>query len=100
MEEKLEQIIKHYGYSNQLKKLSEELYEFQEAVITYELDWQSTDTTQRMIKADQKHILEEFADVMVLMEQFRLAYEIDNDEVIKIMKQKIDRQINRIKQEG
>ena len=36
MREKLEKIIKNYGTRHQLKKLSEELFEFQEAVRDYE----------------------------------------------------------------
>ena len=88
MKEKLGKIINHYGPINQLKKLSEEIFEFQEAIIKYECGY-----------LNEEHIIEEFADIMVLMEQFKVAYEIDNNKVIEIMKQKIDRQINRIKQE-
>lgn len=79
--EKLYKIIKKHGISNQLKKLSEEVFELQEAII---------DGTERL-----NHITEEFADVMVLLNQIKEAYKLDENEIKNIMKLKIDRQCER-----
>lgn len=38
----------------------------------------------------------EFADVMVMLEQFKAYYELDNKEIMDIMEYKINRQIDRI----
>lgn len=79
--EKLYKIIKKHGISNQLKKLSEEVFELQEVII---------DGNERL-----KHITEEFADVMVLLNQIKEAYKLDENEIKNIMKLKIDRQCER-----
>ena len=45
------------------------------------------------------HIAEEIADVMVMLEQFKLHYGISSEEVTKIFWEKVDRQLERIKNE-
>lgn len=77
-------IINNYGVNAQLKKLSEELYEFEEAVLE---------------KHNKKHITEEIADIFVILQQFKEKYNIDLTEINKIMKHKVDRQIRRIEKE-
>lgn len=99
MKNNLLKIINHYGISNQLKKLSEEIFELQEAIITRERDYMSCDATTIMDMANKKHIEEEFADVCVVLEQFKVYYDLDNDKIIEIMKQKINRQLKRIERE-
>lgn len=86
---KLYKIIKKHGISNQLKKLSEEVFELQEAIINY-IDCDYIDCTEHL-----DHITEEFADVMVLLNQIKEAYKLDEDEIMNIMKLKIDRQCKR-----
>ena len=97
MREKLEKIIKNYGTSHQLKKLSEELFEFQEAVIEYMIlnEICSEEYESKLIN----HIEEEYADVMVMMEQFKAYYNLDNNNIIDIMNMKINRQLDRIESE-
>jgi len=46
---------------------------------------------------DVYHIAEELADVMVMLKQFQHYYGISDEEIEKIMKEKVDRQIKRIK---
>lgn len=77
-------IINHYGVNAQLKKLSEEVYEFEEAVLE---------------KHDKKHITEEIADILVILQQFKEKYNIDLTEINKVMRYKVDRQIRRIEKE-
>lgn len=87
--EKLETICQHYGIRKQLKKLSEEVFELQEAVIDNEWD----------VDGNTDHIAEELADVMVLWEQIRLHYEVPIQVIQGIMKEKIERQLKRIENE-
>lgn len=94
MKDKLLKIINNYGVTNQLKKLNEECYEFIEAVSEYR-------DVEVYIKTPayefhRKHMIEEFADVMVMLEQFKAYYELDNQEIMDIMEYKINRQIDRI----
>lgn len=92
MKEDLLKIIKHYGVNNQQRKLQEEIFELQEAIIEYELDETGLET--------KKHIEEEFADCMVVLEQFKAYYNLDNDKIVDIMYKKIERQLNRIENEN
>ena len=94
MKENLLTIINNYGANKQLKKLSEEVFEFQEAVIHWELAKKSIYPSP--FDRLEEHIEEEFADVCVLLEQFKAYYDLDNKKIIEIMKQKIDRQIKRM----
>lgn len=87
--EDLGKICQHYGIRKQLKKLSEEVFELQEAVIDNEWD----------VDGNTDHIAEELADVMVLWEQIRLHYDVPSQVVRGIMKEKIERQLKRIKEE-
>ena len=77
-------IINYYGINAQLKKLSEEVYEFEEAVLE---------------KHNKKHITEEIADILVILQQFKEKYNIEEAEINKVMKYKVDRQLRRIEKE-
>lgn len=94
MKEDLLAIIKHYGTMPQLKYLQTEVFEFNQAVIEYHYDEnKSYPAVEQSLK---KHIEEEFADVMVMLEQFKAYYELDNEIIIETMKYKIQRQLERI----
>ena len=92
MKEKFLKIIKHYGVSPQLKHLYTEMYEFTEAVLDYEHDETGL--------VDKNHILEEFADLMVMLEQFKVYYDLNNEDIMETMKYKIKRQLKRIEKEN
>lgn len=77
-------IINRYGVNAQLKKLSEEVYEFEEAVLE---------------KHDKEHITEEIADILVILTQFIDKYNIDVHKIDTIMQYKVDRQLRRIEKE-
>ena len=87
MKSKLLTIINHYGINNQQRKLEEEVFELQEAITKYEI-------TNHI-----KDIEEELADVQVLLDQIRYYYNIDWENINKVMIRKIERQLERIKNE-
>ena len=91
MNDELKKIIKHYGVTHQLKYFQSEVYELTEAIL-----WNGLTTNHYL---DKEHIAEEIADVMVMLKQFQLYYCIKDKEIEDIMKFKIDRQIDRIKNE-
>jgi NTP pyrophosphatase (non-canonical NTP hydrolase) len=77
-------IMTKFGAFHQLKKLSEEVYEFQEATLRF------------LHKGVQKAaITEEMADVLVVLSQFRELFGITDDELRKIMCEKVDRTLAR-----
>lgn len=86
-DEKLEKICQHYGIRKQIKKLSEEVFELQEAVIDNEWD----------VDGNTDHIAEELADVMVLWAQITLHYDIPTQTVQGIMEEKVERQLNELR---
>lgn len=105
MKEQLLYIINYYKIKSQLKKLNEECYEFIEAVKDYEYQKDACEVIgckdiKEHLKSAIEHIEEEFADCCVVLEQFKAYYSLDNDRIIEIMKQKINRQLDRIEKEN
>lgn len=96
MKDNLLKIINTYGAMAQLKYLQSEVFEFNEAVIRYDEAYGCSDTTMAGMKLLKEHIEEEFADVMVMLEQFKAYYNLDNRSIMEIMEHKINRQIDRI----
>ena len=84
MKDKLLQIINRYGIEHQQRKLEEEVFELQQAITLFE-----TSTTKYNIE-------EELADVMVMLKQFQHYFDIKDEEIEKVMKFKVDRQLERI----
>ena len=102
METKLKEIIDHYGVASQQKKLAEEVFELQEAIKNY----QDFDEANSMYEGDlytipkfRDDIIEEMADVFVLLNQFIVFYKITDEELNSIIKYKVNRQLERINKE-
>lgn len=96
MKDKLLQIIEHYGLDKQLKYIHSEYFELDQAIIDYENLKDFNISDKEYLK---KHIAEELADVMVMLEQFIVYFDIDNEQIEQIMVEKIDRQIKRMRGE-
>lgn len=96
MNEKILKIVNHYGIMPQLKYFQSEVFELNESIIKKEIENTFGATTIKMDENNLKHISEEIANCYVMIEQFRLHYEIPAEEIKKIMQYKIDRQIKRI----
>lgn len=90
MNEDVLKIIKHYGVNAQQRKLAEEVFELQEAITQYE---------EPRVYRDTNQIAEELSDVMVMLKQFRVYYNISDKTINTIMRKKIQRQLERIKKE-
>lgn len=96
MKEDLLKIVKNYGISNQVRKFNEECFELQEAIIIREQEEDISSFTDIL----EEHIAEELADCMVLIEQFKLYYNISSEEITEIFWSKVNRQLERIKGES
>lgn len=81
----LTEIVKHYGIEHQLKKLHEEVFELTEAIL-------------RASKG-RREVLEEFADVQVLLAQIKIWYDLEDQDIKNCFWYKVDRQITRMEEE-
>ena len=93
MEEKLKEIISHYGVKNQLKYIHSEYYELDEAILACE-------ESGELSEYYQDNIAGEIADIMVMLKQFQYYYKISDKQIEDIMNFKIDRQLSRIANES
>lgn len=115
MNRKLRNIINYYGLNKQLKYLQSEVFEFNEAIYNYKKDSINdlVNDVYREVKnafseifsvplekdLRREHIIEEFADVLVLLKQLQLYYNIPTKDIREIMQLKIKRQLQRIEEE-
>lgn len=93
MDEKLLKIINNYGVIAQLKHFQSEVWELNEAIISNYNDDETFNC-----KDNINHIAEEIADVEVMLLQFKEYYHIDGKDILRIMNEKIERQLSRIKE--
>lgn len=77
------EIINHYGYRHQIRKLAEEQYELIEA----------------LFEEDEDNIAEEIADCLLLINQFKAYYKIKDKDIQKVYDYKLARQERRIADE-
>lgn len=81
---KAKRVARHYGI-NQAIVAIEELSELQKELCKMERGLGTLD-----------HLTEEIADVYVMLEQLKIIYEVDPEEIERQMNEKLDRQIFRI----
>ena len=101
MEEKLKQIIEHYEIEHQLKYIHSEYFELDEAILDYENSgWYFSDESCRNIEREYiNHIAEELADVEMMLDQFKVYYDINQEKINEIKFYKANRQLKRIEEE-
>lgn len=85
----LKQIIKHYGSANQMEKSIEEMAELTQALVKFDSN-PCIDT--------QRHVVEEIADVIIMMCQLSLIFDCE-DGVDRMIEYKIKRTLEGIKNE-
>lgn len=91
MKDDMLKIINSFGVNNQLKKLNEECYELIEAIREFEL------LEDGLVNFETyKHIVEEMADVLNLLQQFVFYYEIEQKELDEQLQYKVKRTLERI----
>ena len=83
------QISNHYGYAAQSDKIIEECAELTQAIMKLRWGWSDD-------KLD--HVQEELADVLIMARQLRVM--LGAEDIDRIINQKLDRQIERIKEEN
>lgn len=97
MEKDLLKIIEHFGVNNQQRKLAEEVFELQEAISIYEkIEYWDGEGYFIDFSSDKDTIIEEIADICVILRQFMEHYDITQDEISDRMADKINRTLERI----
>lgn len=86
-EEKVKKIADHYGIKNQLRQLAEECSEL------------SVESSHSARHGTTVKIIEEMADVMIMIEQVVYLANIDKCDIEDCINYKINRQIKRIEEE-
>ena len=99
MKEDCSKIIEHYGVNHQQRKLAEEVFELNEAIIQYEIVYRDMCYSGEAINNQRQHIAEEIADVMVILKQIQYYYEIPDEEIEDVMKYKVQRTLKRMEKE-
>ena len=95
MKEELLKIINHYGIKHQLKYIHSEYFELDEVITQRE--YQTKDKKPyELVEFEKAHIIEEIADIEVMLDQFKAYYDIGQEEINKVKDYKIKRQIERI----
>ena len=94
MKKDLLKIIEHFGVNNQQRKLQEEVFELQEAIMEYRYD--ENKIYPEVEECLKGHIAEEIADICVILRQFMEHYDITQDEISDRMADKINRTLERI----
>lgn len=97
LEEKENAIVEHYGILPQLKYFYSEIFELSEAIIKYELYF---DSLNRQLPIAYDHICEEIADVQLMLNQFKRFYHVSDITIDTIMNKKANRQLERIEKEN
>lgn len=94
MNEKLLQIINYYGVDNQLKHFIGEVYELIEAIHFHDYFPLKDDDLEDALE----HIKEEIGDLQTMLDQFKLLYNVTEEEIESVKAFKTDRQIRRIEE--
>lgn len=97
MEKDLLKIIEHFGVNNQQRKLQEEVFELQEVITQKEYPALARNKKPNELESlEKERITEEIADIEVILLQIKEFYRIDGNEILKTMKNKIKRTLDRI----
>lgn len=87
MDEKLKEITKHFGIETELTKLTEEMGELLNECYK-----------RHFVDPEFGNIEDEVADVMVILMQIMLHFDVDMDKVIEIIEHKVNRTTKRIEE--
>ena len=98
-EQKIQYIADHYGYEPQSRQLIEELSELIQAVCKHNRAFGGKQLSESRECPEKDAIIEEMADVTIMMCQLQHILGIGNLDLDSKIEQKLNRQIERIKNE-
>ena len=98
-EKKIEQIANTYGWDAQCQVAIEECSELIQAICKHRRRYSRQPLSNMFDCPERDHIIEEIADVEIMMSQLKYFLCAD-EEVEQEIEKKLERQIRRIKDEG
>ena len=98
-EQKIQHIADHYGYEPQSRQLVEELSELIQAVCKHNRAFEGKRLSKFSNCPEKDAITEEIADVEIMILQVEYLLGVSAMKIDNIIEQKLDRQIERIKNE-
>ena len=98
-EQKIQYIADHYGYEPQSRQLIEEMAELTVAINKAWRSHSNDVEVSNMGYENYKNILEEMADTLVMVWQIKYLLGVGEGELADIVEVKLDRQLERIKNE-
>lgn len=98
LEEKAFKIADHYGEDAQVDMLIEEMSELTKALLKNRRAKKSGQPILGILEPTTLNIIEELADVEIMLQQIIYLGDFEDD-VKEVMKEKLDRQLERIKKE-
>lgn len=97
-EQKIQYIADHYDYEPQSRQLIEEMAELTVAINKLWRRHEYYSTSKELAEAHY-NILEEMADTLIMIWQLKYLLGVGEGELSEIVEQKLDRKIERIKNE-
>lgn len=97
-EQKILYIADHYGYETQSRQIIEEMAELTVAINKLWRKHEYNSTSKGLAEAHY-NILEEMADTLIMIWQLKYLLGVGEGELSEIVERKLDRQIERIKNE-
>lgn len=104
MKNKISKIANHYQFSNQSRQLSEECAELVQAVNKYYRFRNSKNSRDEILTSTEdsnmliQHIVEEIADVEIMLEQMKVLLNLSDEAVEGVKNIKVNRELARIKE--
>lgn len=98
-EDALKCIADWYGYDSQTTKAVEELSELIHAIARHKMRFSGSLRSKRTDCEEKDDVAEEIADVIITLFQVEYLLGIDSERVSEIAKEKIKRQMERMKKE-
>ena len=104
MKNKISKIANHYGFSNQSRQLSEECAELVQAVNKYYRFRNSNNSSDEILTSTEdsnmliQHIVEEIADVEIMLEQMKVLLNLSDEAVAGVKNIKVNRELERIEE--
>ena len=90
-------IINHFGRNNQLNKAKEELKELKDAIDELQVYIQCPAKSEESFKKKKYNVLQEMADVYVMLEQLQLIMNLSDDDINNMIRKKVNRTLFRIR---
>ena len=96
MIKKIMEMAQYYGYESQTRQAMEELAELIQAISKHNRFFSNTRLSKSAPCEERNRVIEEMADVTIMLIQLKELLGITDDDIKKEMKRKVNRQMGRM----